>query len=245
MSKIEKLVDQIMQATFAQGSEWENHARKSVTNLLKPIADHIAKTEGKPSGEVCPNCLMDLSAKRPCCPNVNDQPVEWTNADDAYHAWFKESGLVEETYGMIFAFRAGWDANLPSFESVRGILSSAEPDAVEAATWKYEELRKDSAVTYAMSEAIRVYERMTTPKRESVWQTIETAPKGDGVDCGPIIFAGAAGIRPGYIRWNPFIEAWESAFSDGERGGIPYFPVCVMPPTHWITLPQIEDQEGV
>lgn len=74
--------------------------------------------------------------------------------------------IAYDDNGRWLAWQAAWDANLPSFESVRGILSPDVSDAVEAATWKYEELRKDSAVTYAMSEAIKVYERMSAPKRE-------------------------------------------------------------------------------
>lgn len=43
----------------------------------------------------------------------------------------------------------------------RCVLNS---DAVEIATWKYEELRKDSAVSYCMSEAIKAYFKHANPQ---------------------------------------------------------------------------------
>lgn len=75
----------------------------------------------------------------------------------------------------------------------------------------------------------------------SGWQPIGNEQKGDGSDIGPIIFAGAKGVRPGYVRWNPYGECWESAYSVGEKGGLPYFPKCATPPTHWMTVSEIED----
>lgn len=43
----------------------------------------------------------------------------------------------------------------------QSVAEAIELDAIEVATRKYEELRKDSAATYAMSEALAVYKRMT------------------------------------------------------------------------------------
>lgn len=69
------------------------------------------------------------------------------------------------------------------------------------------------------------------------WQSIETAPRGVAGDLGPPILAAADGRVPSWVRWNPAIDGWESAYAPVD--GSHRFPPVVTPPTHWFDIPPL------